>query len=94
MMSKKLDPNKLTLNLKKEFRKPDETAQINSIDSIVQNIHKPADEKEKTEEIKRSTIEMPKSLYKRMAKHLVEKDMTFKDYFAHLVERDLTEHNK
>ena len=88
-MSKKLDASKLTLNIKKDFSKPEETKPVSKIDEIVKSIHQPANEKEKNEATKRTTVDVPVSLHKRIAHHVLDKDLTIKEYFLNLAKKDL-----
>ena len=87
-MTKKLDPNKLFISNRKEFKKPENDSSMNNIESIVEKIHKPADEKEKTG-TKRTTIDLPKPIHKAINLHLLENDLTMKDYFIGLAKKDL-----
>lgn len=91
-MSKKLDPNKLTFGIKKEFRKDEKLSTITDIESVIEKIHyKPADEEKKLQEeiTKRTTLDIEKTLHKRICQRALDKDLTLKDYFLNLAINDL-----
>jgi hypothetical protein len=86
-MSKKINPEKLTLGIKKDFRKDSPKANSN-IDSLVQKIHSTTGQGME-EETKRTTLDIPKSLHKKISRHTLEKDLSLKDYFLGLAMKDM-----
>jgi hypothetical protein len=86
-MSKKINPEKLTLGIRKEFRKDNPRASSN-IDSLVQKIHSNTTQG-REEETKRTTLDIPKSLHKTISRHALDKDLTLKDYFINLAKKDI-----
>ena len=85
-MSKKINPEKLTLGIKKEFRK--DSPRASNIDSLVQKIHSNAGQGIE-EETKRTTLDIPKSLHKTISRHALDKDLSLKDYFLGLAMKDI-----
>lgn len=83
--SKKSDTSKLTLGTKKEVLK-NESA---NIEPAISQIHNPVSEKPVAESTKRTTVDIPESLHKKIKKKLVDKDQTIKDYFLELAAKDL-----
>lgn len=84
-MAKNLDPNKLLTSVKKENTS-------NVADIIVKRIHeKAAAKKGKSiaEETTRTTIDIPKNMYKQIRLRIVELDLSIKDYVLGLVKEDL-----
>lgn len=90
-MVKKLDPNKLTLGLKKELRKENtDSISENKINLAIEQIHTSGIvSKEKTEPTKRTTLDIPKSLHKQICQRALDKDLSLKDYFLDLVKAEL-----
>ena len=91
--TKKIDPNKLTLGLKKGIIK-EGIDNPNNIETAIQQIHEaPTNDKEKEmaleEPTRRTTIDIPESIHKQIKRNLVEKDTTMKDYVLDLVKKDL-----
>lgn len=86
-MSKKINPEKLTLGIRKDFRK-DTPKAINEIETLIKKIHAVSQSSE--EETKRTTLDIPKALHKRISRRALDKDLTLKDYFLELAELDLS----
>lgn len=91
--TKKIDPNKLTLGLKKGIIK-EVIDNPNNIETAIQQIHEaPANDKKKEmaleEPTRRTTIDIPESIHKQIKRNLVDKDTTMKDYVLDLVKKDL-----
>ena len=85
-MSKVINPEKLTLGVKKEFRKyASKTG--NDIETLVQKIH--AVPVAKGEETRRFTLDIPKDLHKKISRHALDKDLTLRAYFIELAKKDL-----
>ena len=85
-MSKKINPDKLTLGIRKDFRK-DTPRASNDIESLVQKIHAVPHGRE--EETKRTTLDIPKDLHKKISRHALDKDLTLKAYFIELAKKDM-----
>lgn len=91
-MGTKLDANKLVIGLKKDLKKENNSLENNSVESVVRKLHNAADEKENISErksTKRITLDIEKPLHKKIALHLVDKDVSFKRYFLDLAKKDL-----
>lgn len=91
-MGTKLDANKLVIGLKKELKKEDNPSENNSIESAIRRIHNVTDDKEKIIEdksTKRITLDIEKPLHRKIALHLLDKDVSFKRYFLDLAKKDL-----
>ena len=86
-MSKKINPEKLTLGIKKDFRK-DKPSGSSNIENIVQQIHSNKAQG-REEETKRTTMDIPKGLHKTISRHALDKDLTIKDYFLGLAKKDI-----
>ena len=83
--SKKLDTSKLTLGTKKEVLKNEYV----NIEPAINQIHNPVADKPVPEITRRTTVDIPESLHKKIKKKLVDKDQTIKDYFLELAAKDL-----
>ena len=88
MSKKELDLQKLDLGIKKEVRKSN--IPQGSVETAVKSIHKSANSQER---VKRVTIDLPVSLYKRIRNKTIEEEITLKDYFMSLSEKDLEKLN-
>ena len=86
-MSKKLNPDKLTLGIRKEVRKEFSTPN-KDIETVVQKIHSAVPVAVR-EETRRTTLDIPKDLHKKISRRALDKDLTLKDYFLELASRDL-----
>lgn len=91
--TKKIDPNKLTLGLKKGVIK-EIIGNPGIIETAIQQIHNvPASNQKKEtvpeEPTRRTTIDIPESMHKQIKRRLVDKDTTMKDYVLELVKKDL-----
>ena len=90
-MATKLDSNKLVIGLKKEFKKSEFLNDEKSVESAIKKIHL-ADEKEKNIEdksTKRITLDIEKPLHRKIVNRLLDKDVTFREYFLDLAKKDL-----
>ena len=100
--SKKFDPSKLTLGVKKEIKKEAlEKTVHNHVDAAVEQIHNPKPdsnvEKLETEQskqvvqesTKRTTVDIPEGLHKQIKRRLIDKELTIKDYILDLVKKDM-----
>lgn len=92
-MQKKLDASKLTLGTKKEISKePVTQASENNIETAIKKIHEKSphlsDEANK-EPTKRTTLDIPKTLHKKISRHVLDKELSLKDYFLALAIKDL-----
>ena len=85
-MSKKINPEKLTLGIKREFRKETPNAS-NEIETLVQKIH--AVPEVRQEETRRFTLDIPKDLHKKISRQALDKDLTLRAYFIELAKKDL-----
>jgi uncharacterized protein YdeI (YjbR/CyaY-like superfamily) len=87
-MSKKLNPDKLTLGIRKDVRKEKPPAN-DDMDKLVKKIHAavPSGTEEAT---KRTTLDIPKDLHKKISMRALIKDLTLKDYFLELAKSDLS----
>lgn len=89
-MKKNLDPNKLLVGIK-EFKNTKNDSL--NLDSIVSKIHKPDADENKNESVnadsKRTSIDIPKELHKKLKLKIVDKDITIKDYLLELLKKDL-----
>lgn len=93
--TKKIDPNKLTLGLKKGVIK-EVIDNPGNIETAIQQIHDvpTSDKKKETalaseEPTRRTTIDIPESMHKQIKRRLVDKDTTMKGYVLELVKKDL-----
>ena len=92
MKNKKIDANKLLLGAKKTVLKAvaDENKKENSIETLISNIHEGNKKGTAVEETKRTTIDIPKSLHKRINQRILDKDIpSMKEYFLNLALLDL-----
>ena len=92
MTNKKIDANKLLLGAKKTVLKTvaDEKKKENSIETFINNIHAEQKKRMDAEETKRTTIDIPKSLHKRINQRILDKDIpSMKEYFLNLAILDL-----
>lgn len=90
-MANKLDPLKLTTGLKRDLIKDSGRVNPDLVEVAVKNIHA-ADEKKKdlgSKSTKRITLDIDKLLHKKIVWHVLEMDMTMKDYFIRLARKDL-----
>ncbi len=90
-MAGKLDSNKLVIGLRKDFKKPENQSEELAVETVIKKIHA-AGEKEKVivgKATKRITLDIDKPLHKQIAIRLMDKDVTFKDYFLDLAKKDL-----
>jgi hypothetical protein len=85
-MAKIINPDKLTLGIRKEFKK-DAPKASNDIETLVQKIH--AVPEVKGEETRRTTLDLPKDLHKRISRNALDKDLTLRAYFIELAKKDL-----
>jgi hypothetical protein len=85
-MAKMINPDKLTLGIRKEFKK-DVPNSGNDIENLVQKIH--AVPVAKGEETRRFTLDIPKDLHKKISRHALDKDLTLRAYFIELAKKDL-----
>lgn len=83
-MQKRFDATKLISGIKKDFSN---TTQEDTIEQAVQLIHKTDNKSD--EATKRTTLDIPKSLHKKIAQRALDKDLSLKEYFLQLVEKDL-----
>lgn len=84
--TKKLDTSKLTLGTKKDVVKN----QTINIESAIDQIHSSEiNNKPVAEATKRTTLDIPESLHKKIKRKLIDKDQTIKDYFLELASKDL-----
>ena len=94
-MQKKLDPAKLTLGIKKEITKEHVTPSADKkIETVVKRIHeKNANEIEtgSGEPTRRTTMDIPVPLHKKISHRALDKELTLKDYFLELAKKDLGE---
>ena len=92
MKNKKIDANKLLLGAKKTVLKAvaDEKKKENSIETFINTIHSEHTKRMDAEETKRTTIDIPKSLHKRINQRILDKDIpSMKEYFLNLALLDL-----
>jgi len=90
-MQKKLDASKLILGTKKEISKEPVTPTIeNNIETVIKKIHEKSQPSDDVKEAtKRTTLDIEKSLHKKISRHVLDKDLTLKDYFLELAKKDL-----
>jgi len=92
MKKNKIDPDKLLLGSKKAILKTvaNEKKKENSIETLISNIHAGDKKGIVVEETKRTTIDIPKSLHKRINQRILDKDIpSMKEYFLNLAILDL-----
>jgi len=89
-MSKKLDATKLTLGIKKQINKErDNNESLDQIDKVIQNFHDGHPKNLFHECTKRTTLDIPKALHKKIAQRALDKELYLKDYFLGLAKKDL-----
>jgi uncharacterized protein YdeI (YjbR/CyaY-like superfamily) len=91
-MKKKFDADKLLLGSKKAVLKSvaGENNKGKSIETFISNIHAESKQGLPPEETKRTTIDIPKSLHKRISQRILDKDIpSMKEYFLNLAILDL-----
>jgi uncharacterized protein YdeI (YjbR/CyaY-like superfamily) len=91
-MKKKFDADKLTLGSKKAVLKSvaGENNKGKSIETLISSIHAESKQGLPPEETKRTTIDIPKSLHKRINQRILDKDIpSMKEYFLNLATLDL-----
>jgi len=92
-MQKKIDASKLTLGTKKEINKElQKQCDKNNIETVVKRIHDNSthlSDDTLKEPTKRTTLDIPKPLHKRISRHALDRDLTLKDYFLELAKKDL-----
>jgi uncharacterized protein YdeI (YjbR/CyaY-like superfamily) len=92
MKNKKIDASKLLLGAKKTVLKTvaDEKKKGKSIETLISSIHSENKQGLPPEETKRTTIDIPKNLHKRINQRILDKDIpSMKEYFLNLALLDL-----
>ena len=90
-MAPKFDPSKLTTGLKRELVKDADRVSPDLVEATVRNIHAASEKKKdsNSKATKRMTMDFDKTLHKKVMWHVLENEITLKDYVTNLIKKDL-----